>query len=191
MPPSGPSDPEDGGGAAGPARKTRPTAASGKQGRERDKVALAGPIPVGQPEAARAWRNVVTSALGAATGRPEETTTWLNRAFILNCGDTALAKLLTIDKDFSSIEPRFLESLLVKCNACSFVAEQLDGFLEAQVRRREQQPALETSVLSLLQGIWQKINPPGSAESTRARAMTHMSQITLKGHGDLELFLQG
>ena len=78
----------------------------------------------------------------------------------------------------------------MKFNACSFVGEQLDGFLEAQVRRREQQPALETSVLSLLQGIWRRINPPGSAESTRARAMTHMSQITLKGHGDLELFLQ-
>ena len=66
----------------------------------------------------------------------------------------------------------------------------MDGFLEAQVRRREQHPALETSVLSLLQGVWQRINPPGSAESARSRAMSHMGQITLKGHADLELFLQ-
>ena len=95
----------------------------------------------------------------------------MNRAFTLNCSETALAQLLQIDKDFSSIEPRFLESLLVKCNACSFVGEQLDGFLEAQVRRREQHPALETSVLSLLQGVWQRINPPGSAESARSRAI--------------------
>ena len=190
MPPSGPSDPEDGEKGAGAPKKQRPPPAAGKQGRERDKVVLAGPIPVGQPEAARAWRNVVTSALGAATGRPEATTEWVNRAFSLNCSEATLERLQEIDKSFSTIEPRFLESLLVKCNSCSFVGEQLDGFLEAQVRRREQTPALETSVLSLLQGVWQRINPPGSAESARSRAMSHMGQMTLKGHGDLELFLQ-
>ena len=85
LPPSGPGDPEGGNSAMSAAgRSSRSSAAGGKQGRERDKVALAGPIPVGQPEAARAWRNIVTSALGAATGRPEQTTQWLKDAFTLN-----------------------------------------------------------------------------------------------------------
>ena len=83
-----------------------------KQGKERDKVTLAGPIPVGQPEAARAWKDLLTSSLNAATGRPEETTAWLNDAFRLNCSSVQLATLLNINAAFSSIESRFLEALL-------------------------------------------------------------------------------
>ena len=157
--------------------------------RERDKVTLAGPIPVGQTEAARAWRNLLTSSLGAATGRPEQTAQWLNDAFRLNCSSVQLASLLNINAAFSCIEPRFLEALLVKCSACSFVAEELDTFLEQQVERREGSPARESSTLSLLQAVWRRINPPGTAEAARARAMGVIEKITLKNHGDLEGFI--
>ena len=126
LPPSGPGDP--GSGTTTSANRSRKSSAV-KQGKERDKVTLAGPIPVGQPEAARAWRNLSTSSLNAATGRPEETTAWLNHAFQLNPSSTQLATLLNINTAFSSIEPRFLEALLAKCSACSFVAEELNAFL--------------------------------------------------------------
>ena len=73
--------------------------------------------------------------------------------------------------------------------ASLFVAEELDPFLEEQVKRHEESPARESSVLSLLQTIWQRINSPASAESARTRAMSVMSQVTLKNHGDLESFI--
>ena len=159
-----------------------------KQGKERDKVTLAGPIPVGQPEAARAWKDLLTSSLNAATGRPEETTAWLNHAFQLNLSSVQLATLLNIDAAFSSIEPRFLEALLAKCSACSFAAEELDAFLELQVKRREGSPTRESSTLSLLHAIWQRIDPPGTAEAARACSMGVVEKIVLKNHGDLEGF---
>ncbi len=145
MPPAGPGD-SDGGGGGTPKRKPPPAA---KQGRERDKVTLTGPIPVNQPEASRAWRNIVTSAIGAATGRPEQTTQWVNRAFALGLSEVELEQLKHIDKAFSAIEPRFLEALIVKCGSCSFVGAQLDEFLETQVRRRDETPAKELSLIHI------------------------------------------
>ena len=111
---------------------------------------MTGPIPVNQPEASRAWRNIVTSAIGAATGRPEPTTQWVNRAFALGLDEAALEQLKHIDRAFSAVDPRFLEALIGKCNSCSFVGAQLDEFLETQVRRRDETPATEPSVHSVL-----------------------------------------
>ena len=113
----------------------------------------------------------------------------MSAAFVVGCDSAHLEKLLNIDADFASIEPSFLEALLVKCSDCAFVAEELDTFLEMQVGRREGNPARESSVLSLLQAVWARINPPGSAESARTRAVGVIGQITLKNHADLEGFI--
>ena len=95
--------------------------------------------------------------------------------------------MLDIDSSFSSIEPRFLETLIAKATVCSHVSEELDAFLEMQVKRREDHPTKETSTLSLLQAIWQRINPPGTAEAARSRAMTVIDKVVLAGHHDLEV----
>ena len=89
----------------------------------------------------------------------------------VNCTPAELAALLNISPNFATIEPRFLEALLAKCGDCVTVAEELDNFLEQQVRRRNLSPAKESSVLSLLQAVWQRIDAPGSAEAARTRAI--------------------